>query len=133
MTTCVNRRRLPGLWLLLLCSAVILACGGSQMPEQLIGKWESDHERYQNCFMQIESKRIVFGNNDEQKTGIGIIEKITQSKRDSKQIVRIEYMDLDLARFTLNLVYSNNTYDSIWFENRPEVIWKRASLPKAVQ
>jgi hypothetical protein len=132
MKTCVNRQRLPGMQLLLLCLAVILACGGSQMPEQLIGKWESDHESYQHCFMQIESKRIVFGNN-EQTTGIGTIEKITQLKRDSKQIVRIEYMDLDLAKFTLNLVYSNNADDPIWFENQPKVVWKRASFPKAVQ
>jgi len=132
MKTCVNRQRLPGLWLLLPCLAVILACGGSQMPEQLIGKWESDHERYQHCFMQIESRRIIFGNN-EQKTGMGIIEKITQLKRDSKQIVRIEYMDLDLTRFTLNIVCSNNADDSIWFENQPEVVWKRASLLKTGQ
>ena len=132
MKTCVNRQRLPGLCLLLLCLAVILACGVSQPPEQLIGKWESDHERYQHCFMQIESKRIVFGNN-EQKTGIGIIQKITQLKKDSKQIVRIEYMDLDLSKFTLNLVYSNNAADSICFENQPGVIWKRASLRTAWQ
>jgi hypothetical protein len=127
-----NRQRLRFLWLLLLCLTVFLACGGSRLPEQLIGRWQSDHERYKHCFMQIQSERIVFGN-EEQKTGIGIIEKITRLKRDSKHIVRIEYMDLDLARFTLNIVYSNNADDSIWFENQPEVVWKRASLPKAVQ
>jgi hypothetical protein len=132
MKICVNRNRLPGPWLLLLCFTVFLACRGSQLPEQLIGKWQSDHERYQHCFMQIESERIVFGN-EEQKTGIGIIKKITQLKRDSQQIVRIEYMDLDLTIFTLNLVHSNNAHDSIWFENQPEVVWKRASLLKALQ
>ncbi|MHB9096709.1 MAG: hypothetical protein ACYC5X_02685 [Syntrophales bacterium] len=132
MKISVNRQRLPGLWLLLLCLTVVLACRSSQLPEQLIGKWQSDHERYKYCFMQIQSERIVFGN-EEQNTGIGIIKKVTQLKRDSKQIVSIEYMDLDLTMFTVNLVHSNSADDSIWFENQPEVVWKRVSLLKALQ
>lgn len=132
MKICVNRQRLPGLWLLLLCLTVVLACRGSQLPEQLIGKWQSDHERYKHCFMQIQSERIVFGS-EEQNTGIGIIKKVTQLKRDSKQLVRIEYMDLDLTMFTVNLVLSNNADDSLWFENQPQVVWKRASLLEAAQ
>jgi hypothetical protein len=128
--TCVNRQRLRGSWLLLLCLVVFLSCSGSQVPEQLIGNWKSDHELYQNCFMQIEEKWIVFGN-EEQKTGMGMIQKVTLLEKNSKRVVRIKYNDLDGTEFTVNLVYSNNANDSIWFENKPAVIWKRTSLPKA--
>ncbi len=132
MKHCADRQRLTCLWVLLLCLTVFPACRGSQLPEQLIGKWHSDHERYKHCFMQIQSERIVFGS-EEQNTGIGIIKKVTQSNRDSKQIVSIEYMDLNLTLFTVNLVHSNNADDSLWFENQPEVVWKRASLLDATQ
>ena len=128
MKSGVNHQRFPGLLLLLLYLTAFPACSGSKLPEQLIGKWESDHERYRQCFMRIETKRIVFGNN-EQNTGNGIIQKVTRLERDSKQIVRIEYVDLDLTVFTLSLVYSNTAGDSLCFENQPEVVWKRASLP----
>jgi hypothetical protein len=128
----VNHKRLRGLWLLLLCLAVFPACSDSKMPEQLIGKWQSDHERYQDCFMQIDAKRIVFGNK-QQDNETGIIKKVTQIKKNSTQIVRVEYMNFYLTKFTLNLVYSNKAGDSIWFENQPAVIWKRAPLFKTSQ
>lgn len=128
MKTHDNYRLLRGWWLLLLCLAVFPACTGSQMPEQLIGKWESDHENYQHCFMKIEAKSVIFGNK-EQNTEIGVIHEISQIKKDSEQIVRIKYTDTNQTTLTLSLVYSNNDKNSLWFENQPAIIWKRASLP----
>ncbi len=128
----VNHKRLRGSWLLLLFLAVFPACSGSKMPEQLIGKWQSDHERYQDCFMQIDAKRIVFGNK-QQDNETGIIKKVTQIKKNSSLIVRIEYENFYLTKSTVNLVYSKNAGDSIWLEKQPEVVWKRASLYKARQ
>lgn len=123
-----NYRLLRVWWLLLLCLAVFPACTGSQMPEQLIGKWESDHENYRECFMQIDTKRVMFGNK-ERKTEIGVIQEITLLKRDSERVVRIKYRDTNQTTLTLSLVYSINDKNSLWFENQPAVNWKRASLP----
>lgn len=132
MKTCVNRRRLRSSSLLLLCLAVFLSCSSSQVPEQLIGNWISDHELYQNCFMRIEEKLIIFGNK-EQKTGMGMIQKVTILEKNSKRVIRIKYNDLDGTEFTLNLVYADNAGGSICFENQPSVVWKRASLLKTGQ
>lgn len=130
--TGIKRRRLPRLWSLLPGLAVILACEGAQMPEHLLGKWESEHERYQQCFMQIEARRIAFGTGEE-KASIGIIRKIARLEKDSRQIVTIEYMDLDLTKFTVKMIYSNGVGGSLWFENQPKVVWKRAAVRNAVQ
>ena len=132
MKTCVNRRRLRGAWLLLLCLVVFLSCSSSQVPEELIGTWISDHDLYQNCFMRIEEKWITFGN-QEQKTGMGKIRKVTILEKNSKRVIRIKYSDLDETEFTLNLLYSGNAGGSICFENQPSVVWKRASSIKTRQ
>lgn len=114
--------------LMLLASALLvatlIACSQSQLPIDLVGVWVTEHEHYQQCYLDIDEDSIVFGN-EKGATEAGIVRKVTLTQKDPPRIFDVQYETEDGGVFTLHIVFSSENGGTLWFEHQPQVVWRR--------
>jgi hypothetical protein len=103
---------------------VFTGCESGGIPDDLIGMWVSDDERYENCFMKISSDSIVFGQAGNQTDTYSII-KVGVVNKSERQVLKIKSVSSDKIVITHELLFSPKNGGQLQFKNRPSVLWYR--------
>lgn len=110
---------------ILVAAVAFWGCSKSEpLPHYMIGRWESENARYENCFVLIDETSIIFGR-DAIPTLEGVITDVTPGKAKAGRHIIIEYEDQNTSSFKLEIFYDEAEPGRFWFVNQPDVVWER--------
>ena len=106
--------------------AVLFGCQifkDREVPEELLGVWETSSSRYEDCSLEFDGERIVFQNG---LTHINInhVTNVKKSTEDEKTLYDIYYKDDQGREYKLSLYYLGTPGRGvIRFKNQEEIAW----------
>ena len=116
-----------GVLLPLVLLAITLARGAAekkQLPDSILGVWETSSPQYANCYMEITPATVLFGNaqNGYILYFVSSYEDFHNSGRDT-YVVR--YTDLDGMKYQMSIVHMTRPREIVYFSHQPGVGWTR--------
>lgn len=98
----------------------------AEIPEELIGVWVTDDQRYEGRFLKLEARTIHFGIGGDQATENPIID-VETIQEEGTSIYRIHYLSPEGLEYSQTLNYDPES-EEIRYKNRPSVVWKRVEI-----
>ncbi|MCP4895478.1 MAG: hypothetical protein GY906_00755 [bacterium] len=95
-----------------------------EMPGSLIGIWQSDDPRYADRQLTIRLKTITFDESkrDERRY---LVQKVTLAESTDGLHFTIETIDGKGVDHQYSVVSHPDNRNRFWFQNRPDVIWRK--------
>lgn len=96
-----------------------------EVPEELLGVWETSSPRYEYCSLEFDGKMVIF-QNGLTHFDINHITNVKKSTEDEKTLYNIYYKDNQGEEYKLSLYYLE-TPDRcvIRFKNQEEIAWRK--------
>jgi hypothetical protein len=126
-----NRRqkwliRIGALFFLVLL-AFALAQGASEkknLPDLLLGVWQSSDPKYADCYMEITPATIQFGN---ARRGylLYFVSYFQEVSQDGQPTYLIYYTDMKGVKYQMSMRHTARPRETIYFKNQPKVLWSR--------
>lgn len=121
----MKRPRRRHLWVLavgwLLLGVAACAERLQEVPESLIGIWETEEEGWSGRFLEIRADEVRFGSGSRPADTYEILGS-TSEPLGSRVGYTIRYQDVEFDEAGLHLIYDPAT-GSMTLENRPQVVW----------
>lgn len=111
------------IWILILI--LLSACQKEQIPNNMVAAWVTENQRYQGCYLLISQNWLTIGATDSSMHDYYIL-KVKTRKIDQQLEVSVTARDTEQLETTFSFVYKPEEDDgTLYFENQPNVIWKR--------
>ncbi|MFO7914468.1 MAG: hypothetical protein R6U43_02110 [Candidatus Krumholzibacteriales bacterium] len=106
----------------------LVGCGGgggsSEVPDKLIGRWETDNPRYKGCFLELEKNSVTFVPG-EGRVSVNSLKKIELSREEGSQLYTLFYTGGADRNGTLKLYYESSGGGVIRLKSRKQIEWTR--------
>jgi hypothetical protein len=106
--------------------AVLFGCQIFQnrdVPEELLGVWETSSPRYEDCSLEFDNRRVIF-QNGLTHFDINHITNVKKSTEDEKTLYHIYYKDNQGGEYKLSLYYLEGPDKGvIRFKHQEEIAW----------
>jgi hypothetical protein len=130
-TRAENRRqkwliRIGALFFLVLL-ALTLAHGASEkknLPDLVLGVWQSSDAKYLDCFMEITPATIQFGN-AQRGYLLYFVSSYEEFNEAGQTTYLIHYTDRKGVKYQMSMRYKPKPREGIYFKNQPKVLWSR--------
>ena len=110
------------------CS-VVYSCAPqepSEVPEELVGVWLTEDQRYEGRFLKLEPRMIHFGLGGDQATENPIVD-VEELLGEGATVYRITYLSPEGLEYSQSLYYDPSSKE-IRYKSRPSVVWRRADI-----
>lgn len=106
--------------------AILYGCGpeSDQVPDHLIGTWNTTTPGYEQQHLFIARSQIGFGVTSTDANGYAIT-KVDEEREFTRLAYTISYMDADRARYKLLFYYEPTDGGRITFKNQDHLTWTR--------
>jgi len=113
----------------LVCSLILFAgCGwltSDEIPDELVGYWETDEPRYVEARLEIRKDTITFSKGLDY-ISMNEIDHVKVSEIKGKTLVKITYEDREGGEFTLSLYHMPGPAGgTIRFVNQLQMVWTK--------
>ncbi len=95
---------------------------GSQVPDELIGSWRTNEEKYSDSYFEIQKDTLKFGSGEDFVSPHSITKIVLQNRGPNLNCVI--FYNSEGNAYEWSLVY-NSIDDTIHFNNQPDIKWKR--------
>jgi hypothetical protein len=94
-----------------------------EVPEELLGVWETLSPRYEDCSIEFESGKVIF-QNGLHYLNVNSITNVKKSTDDDKTLYHIYYKDNDGQGYKLSLFYLETPNRAeLRFKHQEEITW----------
>lgn len=101
-----------------------LGCGKTiPVPQHLIGEWKTSSPQYAGRYLKIAEHSLIFGIGGGEKLSHDI-EKVNVEQKNNETIYTLHYKDREGEKWSLTLIYSPVSGDTIKLKNNKD-IWKK--------
>lgn len=109
-------------------SACVVSKPG-EVPQEIMGTWETSAVGYEDCYFEITRSRVVF-TNPITKPSVNVIREIGRSSEGKCTVYEITYEDEQKLDYKFSLYYCRaESEETIFFKDMRKVIWKRKFVP----
>jgi len=105
-----------------------LGCESGQttnIPDSLVGVWETSAMKYKDRFMEFKKDVVIFGTGDGDQT-IQPIRKVKAERQDQKDLYTVTYLDEDGGEYSFSFFY-DPAGDVMALRNQEDIEWKKKS------
>jgi len=96
-----------------------------QLPEGIVGEWNSDDPRYQNCFMTISTNSFIIGGADWTLKSYGLKSFTEEAMTNDKgRLYTLLYEDKDGLELESH-IYFDAEAGVLSYKNQRDVIWRK--------
>jgi len=117
--------------IVILSIAALFGCqifSNRDVPEELVGLWETSVPRYENCWFQFEDKMVIVQNRLSDVDFYHITD-IEVSTEDEKTLYNIYYKDGHGGEYRFSLYYLKGPHrDVIRFKHQEEIAWLKREV-----
>jgi len=101
------------------------------LPDEIVGTWASDDERYVDRFFRLSKTSVIFGTGD---TDIDVyfINDTSFVSLGTDEVVELSIHKAGQENTRLSLIYENDEIESLRFLHQQKVIWYRISEDELV-
>jgi len=112
-----------------LCLMAACGSGVDGLPDELEGRWLTDHARYAGRFLTLTEDTICFGASEALITPYPI-DEVHQTRVGNEMRVEIAYREPtgDISYFRIRYEFSDR---SVEFVTRPGVVWRKLGVEPA--
>ena len=93
------------------------------VPQHLIGEWKTSSPQYEDRYLKIAEHSLIFGIGDGEEISHDI-EKVNVEEGNGETIYTIHYKDIEGEEWSLTLIYSTATGDTLKLKNQND-IWEK--------
>lgn len=109
-------------------SACVVSKPG-EVPQEIMGTWETSAPGYEGCYFEITRSRVVF-TNPITKPSVNVIREIGRSSEEKCTVYAITYEDEQKLDYKFSIYYCRaESEETIFFKDLRKVIWKRKFVP----
>jgi len=105
-----------------------LGCGEgggiSEVPDKLIGRWETEDQKYKGCFLYLEKSSVTFVSS-EGVANINSLKNIELSSEEGTQLYTLYYTSGDNRGCAMKLYYERSDNGVIRLKSRKQIEWTR--------
>jgi len=123
MTWFKSNRRPKERWIVFFWIFVLSACQGQSIPMSMVQTWETDHPRYEDCYLLISPSHVSFIDANINTNECSITRVLTV-KKDQGLSVPIDLVNSQKVSSSIQLIYSSENGGQLSFKNQPDVVWK---------
>jgi hypothetical protein len=105
-----------------------LGCQSGQttnIPDDMVGVWETSASKYKDRFLEIKKDVLIFGTGDGDQT-IQSIQKVKADRQDQKDLYTVYYLDDDGGEYSFSFFY-DPIGGVIKLKNQEEIEWRKNS------
>lgn len=107
---------------------LFLGCGEgeglSEIPDHLVGRWETEDTRYQGCFLDLKRNSVTFVSAEGQKS-VNSLKKVEISCEEDSQLYTLYYSGEDDRECTMRFYYESSGERVIRLKSRKQIEWTR--------
>ncbi|HET6464774.1 MAG TPA: hypothetical protein VFH55_04085 [Nitrospiria bacterium] len=96
----------------------------TNIPDGLVGIWETSAKKYQDRFMEFNKDAVIFGTGDGNQS-VQPIRKVKTVRENNKDLYTITYLDEDDAEYSFSFYY-DPVGGVIMLKNQEEIEWKKS-------
>lgn len=105
-----------------------LSCGGgeglSEIPDHLVGRWETEDSRYQGCFLDLKENSVTFVSAEGQKS-VNLLKKVEITSEEGSQLYTLHYTGEADRECTMRFYYESSGGRVIRVKSRKQIEWTR--------
>ncbi len=108
--------------------AGLLGCGRGGyefVPEQLVGIWETSHDKYSDRIFELRTDQIIFGTGED-TFALHRVVNVQETQEDASALYTVYYLGSDGDEYQFSFYYEL-ARDAIRFKNQKRIEWIRSS------
>jgi hypothetical protein len=99
------------------------------LPEQMLGHWTTDAERYEDRFFELDARHLTFGTGGGSSYRNPIL-RIEVTREDGRLLYHLEHQGAEGQSYTFSFYYEPAHGGFITLKNQTEIHWTKERLPK---
>ena len=114
--------------------AGLLGCGRGGyefVPEQLVGIWETSHDKYSDRIFELRTDQIIFGTGED-TYALHMVVNVQETQDEGNALFTVYYLDSEGEESQFSF-YDEPTTDTLRFKNQSRIEWTRSSASSLVK